>query len=256
MNDTRPNRDPARENEVVMIRHAQSLWNRQNRFTGWADPPLTESGIAEARNAGQRLRRAGFRFDRAYSSRLERAWHTLDLVLEAAEQADLTRDRDWRLNERHYGALQGRDKAKMAQHVGEAQVNRWRRGYADLPPALAAADPRHQHGVIQVTMLAQQIRVLGSGKHLALAGAQPRQGGVTLNALSLPHEPRFAELPQEDLQRPGVPLFIEQLVHRSPPAGLAVGHPWCGGMLGDAVGCLTDGQFVVGFGSEGHVKCS
>ena len=143
MNDTRPNRDPARENEVVMIRHAQSLWNRQNRFTGWADPPLTESGIAEARNAGQRLRRAGFRFDRAYSSRLERAWHTLDLVLEAAEQADLTRDRDWRLNERHYGALQGRDKAKMAQHVGEAQVNRWRRGYADLPPALAAADPRH-----------------------------------------------------------------------------------------------------------------
>jgi 2,3-bisphosphoglycerate-dependent phosphoglycerate mutase len=128
---------------VGLIRHAQSQWNKENRFTGWADPPLTDAGITEAMQAGDKLRIHGYRFDRAYSSRLQRASHTLAILLEQIGQADLQYQQDRRLNERHYGALQGMDKAGAVARVGEKQVWRWRRGYLDRAAALSRDDVRH-----------------------------------------------------------------------------------------------------------------
>jgi 2,3-bisphosphoglycerate-dependent phosphoglycerate mutase len=127
---------------VVLIRHAQSEWNRANRFTGWADPPLTEAGVAEASAAGASLHRHGFRFDVAYSSRLQRAIVTRDIVLERMGQPAV-RSEDWRLNERHYGVLQGLDKTEATRRVGEQQVWRWRRGYADRAEPLSRDDITH-----------------------------------------------------------------------------------------------------------------
>lgn len=132
-----------KETEVVLIRHAQSEWNRDERFSGWADPALTDHGIAEARRAGQLLHAAGYRFDHAYSSRLQRADHTLSLLLEALGQPALPREQEWRLNERHYGALQGLNKKELARQLGAEQVHRLRRGYLDLPPPLALTEPQH-----------------------------------------------------------------------------------------------------------------
>ncbi|MCB1789978.1 MAG: 2,3-bisphosphoglycerate-dependent phosphoglycerate mutase [Gammaproteobacteria bacterium] len=128
---------------VVMIRHAQSEWNREGRFTGWADPPLTAAGRAEAERAGRVIAARGLSFDRAYSSRLLRARDTADIVLRTAGEVGVPLTADWRLNERHYGALQGQDKATMAARVGEQQVWRWRRGYVERPPEMAAGDPAH-----------------------------------------------------------------------------------------------------------------
>jgi 2,3-bisphosphoglycerate-dependent phosphoglycerate mutase len=125
-----------------MIRHAQSEWNRAGRFTGWADPALTAEGRAEADRAAARLAAGGFRFDRAYTSRLTRARDTALIVLRESGNLDVPLTADWRLNERHYGALQGEDKAAMVARVGDHQVWRWRRGYLDQPPALQAGDPR------------------------------------------------------------------------------------------------------------------
>ena len=128
---------------AVLIRHAQSRWNRENRFTGWADPPLTSAGVEEAIAAGERLRENGYRFDVAYSSRLQRAISTLDILLARAGQSEIPRHEDWRLNERHYGALQGTDKAEAIARAGEHQVWRWRRGYADQAMPLLRTDARH-----------------------------------------------------------------------------------------------------------------
>lgn len=130
---------------LLLIRHAQSEWNRQNRFTGWADPDLTPLGVAEARRAARLLRDRGLRFDRAWSSELRRAVHTLDILLQDSGQEALPRTRDWRLNERHYGALQGADKVAMARQVGEEQVWRWRRAYRERPPAMQKAQWRQQY---------------------------------------------------------------------------------------------------------------
>lgn len=131
------------EIEVVLIRHAQSQWNEENRFSGWTDPPLTQLGIDEAHSAGQQLYEAGYQFDYAYSSRLQRASHTLDILLEGLYQTALPVEQEWRLNERHYGALQGLNKEAMKRHAGLEQVNHWRRGFLDLPPPLALTDPQH-----------------------------------------------------------------------------------------------------------------
>ena len=131
------------ETTVVLIRHAQSQWNRENRFTGWADPALTETGIREAYAAGCALRQAGFRFDHSYSSRLQRAVHTLEILQQELGQERLGAEQDWRLNERHYGTLQGKDKAETARIAGDEQVLRWRRGYLDLPAPLPPSDPAH-----------------------------------------------------------------------------------------------------------------
>lgn len=128
---------------VVLIRHAQSQWNRENRFTGWADPPLTDVGEAEARQAGEWLRINGYRFDAAFSSRLQRAITTLAILLDRIGQTSLPQQQDWRLNERHYGALQGMDKTAATAQAGEQQVWRWRRGYEDRAAPLTRSDLTH-----------------------------------------------------------------------------------------------------------------
>ena len=128
---------------LVLLRHAQSLWNLENRFSGWADMDLSEGGIAEAHRAGRLLRDHGLRFDRAFVSPLKRATQTLDIVRAELGQDKLPATVDWHLNERHYGALQGLDKAETAARYGAEQFQRWRRGYRDTPPPLAPNDPRH-----------------------------------------------------------------------------------------------------------------
>ena len=129
--------------KLVLVRHGQSTWNQQNRFTGWVDVDLSERGIGEARAAGRALREQGFVFDLAMTSYLKRSVRTLWLILEELEQMYLPVQTDWRLNERHYGALQGLDKKETATRHGDAQVLKWRRGYAVRPPALTADDPGH-----------------------------------------------------------------------------------------------------------------
>ncbi|MGH8687453.1 MAG: 2,3-diphosphoglycerate-dependent phosphoglycerate mutase [Burkholderiales bacterium] len=129
---------------IVLLRHGESVWNRENRFTGWTDVDLSEAGVAEARAAGRLLRAEGFEFDLAFTSVLKRAVRTLWLALEEMDRVWLPVEKSWRLNERHYGALQGLDKAEMAAKFGEAQVLAWRRSYDTPPPLLAADDPRHE----------------------------------------------------------------------------------------------------------------
>lgn len=128
---------------LVLIRHAQSQWNKENRFTGWTDVPLTDAGIAEAKQAGDLLKLHDFEFDAAWTSVLQRARITLEILLGSIGQLHIPQYRDWRLNERHYGALQGKDKAEAMALAGEAQVHRWRRGYQDKAEAVAETDPRH-----------------------------------------------------------------------------------------------------------------
>ncbi len=128
---------------LVLLRHAQSLWNLENRFTGWADVGLTEAGREEARRAGKLMRVHGLGFDRAFVSRLQRATETLEIVLRELGQENLPIERSWRLNERHYGALEGLDKAAFAIEHGEDKLHRLRRGYRDRPAPLAPDDPRH-----------------------------------------------------------------------------------------------------------------
>lgn len=127
---------------LVLIRHGESTWNLENRFTGWTDVDLTPQGCAQARAAGRSLRAAGLQFDRAYTSVLKRAVRTLHLVLDEMDCLWLPTTKDWRLNERHYGALQGLNKAETAARYGKDQVFAWRRSYATQPPALAPDDAR------------------------------------------------------------------------------------------------------------------
>jgi len=128
--------------KIVFMRHGESTWNLDNRFTGWTDVDLTEKGASEARAAGRVLKEAGFTFDLAYTSVLKRAIRTLWLAMDEMDMMWLPIKNDWRLNERHYGALQGLDKAETAAKYGDAQVLVWRRSYDTPPPALAADDAR------------------------------------------------------------------------------------------------------------------
>jgi 2,3-bisphosphoglycerate-dependent phosphoglycerate mutase len=128
---------------LVLLRHGQSTWNLENRFTGWTDVGLSPQGEKEAREAGRLLREGGYSFDLAYTSVLRRAIKTLWLALEELELDWLPTVKAWQLNERHYGALQGLDKAETAARFGEAQVKIWRRSYDTQPPALEASDARH-----------------------------------------------------------------------------------------------------------------
>jgi 2,3-bisphosphoglycerate-dependent phosphoglycerate mutase len=127
---------------LVLVRHGESTWNLQNRFTGWTDVPLTETGIEQARAAGRLMREAGLDFDVAYTSVLKRAIWTLWYALDELDRTWLPVVNDWRLNERHYGALQGLNKAETAARYGDAQVLAWRRSYDVPPPPLAPDDPR------------------------------------------------------------------------------------------------------------------
>ncbi|MBQ0930459.1 2,3-diphosphoglycerate-dependent phosphoglycerate mutase [Ideonella alba] len=130
--------------KLVLIRHGESTWNLENRFTGWTDVELTPTGVSQALSAGQLLKAEGYEFDVAYTSVLKRAIHTLNHVLDGMDRAWLPVVKDWRLNERHYGGLQGLNKADMAKQYGDEQVLIWRRSYDTPPPPLDAADPRGQ----------------------------------------------------------------------------------------------------------------
>jgi len=129
--------------KLVLVRHGQSAWNQENRFTGWKDVDLTAQGIEEAGRAGELLKEAGFEFDVAYTSVLKRAIRTLWTILDRMDQMWIPVIRNWRLNERHYGALQGLNKAETAQKYGEEQVLIWRRSYDIPPPAMEKDDERY-----------------------------------------------------------------------------------------------------------------
>ena len=131
--------------KLVLLRHGESTWNLENRFTGWTDVPLTATGVAQAREAARLLQAGGFDFDLAYTSVLKRAIWTLWHCLDELDRTWLPVVNDWRLNERHYGALQGLDKAETAARYGDEQVLIWRRSYDTPPPPLTRADPRGQH---------------------------------------------------------------------------------------------------------------
>src|SRR3712207_283448 len=128
--------------KLVLLRHGESVWNRENRFSGWTDVDLNEKGMEEARAAGRLLRQESFVFDMAFTSMLRRAIKTLWVVLEETDLMWIPVRHSWRLNERHYGALQGLNKAETAAKFGEAQVKIWRRAYATPPPPLEEGDPR------------------------------------------------------------------------------------------------------------------
>ena len=129
--------------KVVLLRHGESIWNKENLFTGWTDVDLSEKGREEAAQAGLMLKEQGYRFDLAYTSVLKRAIRTLWIALDQMDQMWIPVERDWRLNERHYGALQGLNKAETAAKYGAEQVKLWRRSYDIRPPALDEADPRY-----------------------------------------------------------------------------------------------------------------
>ncbi len=128
---------------IVLLRHGESDWNKENRFTGWTDVDLSAKGLEEANEAGRTLAREGFAFDLAFTSVLKRAIRTLWITLDVMDRMWIPVIRHWRLNERHYGALQGLNKAETAAKFGDAQVKLWRRSYATPPPALEASDPRY-----------------------------------------------------------------------------------------------------------------
>jgi 2,3-bisphosphoglycerate-dependent phosphoglycerate mutase len=128
--------------KVVLLRHGESEWNKENRFTGWKDVDLSEKGLAEAREAGRLMKQAGFTFDLAFTSVLRRAIKTLGIALDGMDQLWIPVTKHWRLNERHYGALQGLNKAETAAQHGEAQVKIWRRSYDIAPPPLTPDDER------------------------------------------------------------------------------------------------------------------
>jgi 2,3-bisphosphoglycerate-dependent phosphoglycerate mutase len=128
--------------QLVLLRHGESTWNKENRFTGWTDVDLSEKGVTEAQAAGRLLREGGFDFDIAYTSVLKRALRTCWIALDELDRLWIPMERNWRLNERHYGALQGLNKAETAAKHGEAQTKIWRRSYDIPPPPLADSDPR------------------------------------------------------------------------------------------------------------------
>lgn len=128
--------------QLVLVRHGESVWNKENLFTGWTDVELSENGMKEAKEAGKLLKASGFDFDVCHTSYLKRAIHTLNIILDEMDRAWLPVVKSWKLNERHYGALQGLNKAETAEKYGEEQVKIWRRSFDVLPPALNENDKR------------------------------------------------------------------------------------------------------------------
>jgi len=139
--------------KLVLIRHGESTWNLENRFTGWTDVDLTDTGIEQAKQAGRLLKAEGYEFDVAYTSVLKRAIHTLWHALDEMDRPWLPVVNSWRLNERHYGGLQGLNKAETAKQYGDEQVLVWRRSYDTPPPELEADDPRGQRQDIRYSKL-------------------------------------------------------------------------------------------------------
>jgi 2,3-bisphosphoglycerate-dependent phosphoglycerate mutase len=212
---------------VVLLRHGESVWNEEGVFTGWTDIDLSARGRRQGQAAGCNLREQGFAFDVAFTSVLKRAIRTLWLVLDEMDLMWIPVCRDWRLNERHYGALQGLNKVEMAKQVGEEQVRLWRRGYDTRPPALDERDPRHPRHDLRYQGLDQGetpateslkdtlVRVLAcwydrvapevcSGKRVLLTAH-----GNSLRAL-VKHLDRMSDAEVVDLNIPtGVPLVYE-----------------------------------------------
>lgn len=158
---------------LVLLRHGQSQWNLENRFTGWVDVPLTDLGETEARRAGEKIKTAGLRFDRTFTSVLQRAIRTLELVLEVLDQTGLPNERDQALNERHYGDLQGLDKAETAKKFGDEQVRLWRRSYDVAPPGgeslentAARTLPYLQSNILPAVHAGQPVLVAAHGNSL------------------------------------------------------------------------------------------
>ena len=141
---------------LVLLRHGESAWNKENRFTGWTDVDLSDKGLQEAQRAGQVLKESGYVFDVAYTSVLKRAIRTLWIALDQLDLMWIPVHHSWRLNERHYGALQGLDKAETAAKFGDAQVLAWRRSYDVPPPPLAADDPRSERSDPRYAALAPE----------------------------------------------------------------------------------------------------
>jgi 2,3-bisphosphoglycerate-dependent phosphoglycerate mutase len=139
--------------KLVLVRHGESTWNLENRFTGWTDVDLTSTGVEQAKNAGRLLKADGYEFDVAYTSVLKRATRTLWHCLDEMDRTWLPVVHSWRLNERHYGALQGLDKAETARQYGDAQVLTWRRSYDTPPPALEATDSRCERADLRYAKL-------------------------------------------------------------------------------------------------------
>ncbi len=142
--------------KLVLIRHGESTWNLENRFTGWTDVDLTPTGVEQAKQAGRLLKAEGYDFDVAYTSVLKRATRTLWHTLDELDRTWLPVVHSWRLNERHYGALQGLNKAETAKEYGDEQVLVWRRSYTTPPPALDPADPRSERGDVRYAKLAPE----------------------------------------------------------------------------------------------------
>ena len=142
--------------KLVLLRHGESAWNKENRFTGWTDVDLSEKGETEAKAAGDTLKKEGYLFDLAFCSVLTRANRTLNIVLEEMGLTWIPVVKSWRLNERHYGALQGLDKAETAAKHGEAQVKIWRRAYDIAPPAMTREDPRYAGFDPRYALLSEQ----------------------------------------------------------------------------------------------------
>lgn len=159
--------------ELVLLRHGESTWNRENRFTGWTDVDLSERGREEATAAGNLLRESGYTFDLAFTSVLRRAIRTLWITQDAMDLMWIPVHRDWRLNERHYGALQGLNKAEMAAKFGEEQVKIWRRSYDVPPPPLTEDDPRHPRNDPRYTALAPRLLPASESLKDTLARVNP-----------------------------------------------------------------------------------
>ncbi len=158
---------------LVLMRHGESLWNRANRFTGWTDVDVSHAGIQQAREAGRLLKGARFTFDIAFTSVLKRAIRTLWIVLDEMNLMWIPVHQNWRLNERHYGALQGLNKAETAERFGREQVKLWRRSYAVRPPALENNDPRHPCNDVRYAGLDPSLWPVGESLEDTVARFQP-----------------------------------------------------------------------------------
>lgn len=143
--------------KLVLVRHGESDWNKENRFTGWTDVDLSEQGLREARTAGQVLKAGGFTFDQAFTSVLKRAIRTLWIILDELDLMWIPIEHSWRLNERHYGALQGKDKKQTLAEYGEEQFMTWRRSFDTPPPPIADDDPYSQAGDVRYANLGAEL---------------------------------------------------------------------------------------------------
>ncbi len=168
---------------LILLRHGESTWNKENRFTGWVDVPLSARGEVEARSAGERIRAAGLVIDEAHTSLLKRAIKTCWIALEELDRMWVPQPRSWRLNERHYGALTGLNKAEMAARHGEAQVHIWRRSYDIPPPLFAADDPKNPACDERYSELSATERPLGESLKNTVARFLPYWHGSIAPAL-------------------------------------------------------------------------